>query len=124
MINQFYQLPLIPSESMLEQKFWQFHDTHPEVYWYLLDFANEWKRQSPDRQCGIKMLFERVRWELTINYHHNSEVKLNNNHAPFYARLLMRNNPNLDGLFKIRKQKIPSTLTPDQDGLEDNVQVI
>jgi len=54
----------------------------------------------------MKMLFEVIRWQhyMTTN-DPSSEYKLNNNYTAFYARLLMKHTPELDGVFELRRQR-------------------
>ena len=66
--------------SQLEEKFLEFHAKHPEVYSALSRFAHQWRdRKGPDARLGIKMVIERVRWELALGARDESP-RLNNNH--------------------------------------------
>ena len=96
-----------PLASKLAQDFRNWHGKHPEVYELLVRFAREWRRvRGDDAICGMKMLWERVRWEMSIKKQ-DGEVwayKCNNNHTAFYARKIMDENPDLDGIFELRQQ--------------------
>ena len=99
----------LPVHSLLEDRFWKFHTEHPEVYSHLRHFAYQWRKsRGPQSHIGIKALFERVRWELSLRL--IGAPKLNNNHTAFYARLLMDDNPELRGIFRLRLQKVESSL--------------
>lgn len=101
----------------LETQFWQFHTQNPMVYSFLIEFAFEWRlNRGKDARLGIKALFERVRWEVSLG-NTKSDFKLNNNHTAFYARLIMRTNPALQDIFKVRRQRIQSTIGPSNEGL-------
>lgn len=55
---------------------------------------------------GIAMLWERMRWELTVETDSvdlGDDFKLNNNYRSRYARLIMNNEPDLAGFFDIRR---------------------
>lgn len=104
-------------QSKLEASFWEFHRANPEVYETLVVLAFQWKKFG-GRKIGINALSERVRWEIAIRTC-GSQFKLNNNHRPFYARMLMENEPELAGLFALRKQKIQSSIGPSNDGLPE-----
>jgi hypothetical protein len=88
--------------SPIEAAFWEFHAANPHVYDRLVHLT----RQLADRgrrKIGIGMLFEVLRW------HHLSTVgdadgfKLNNNYRALYARLIMHHEPDLDGIFELRR---------------------
>lgn len=92
-------------------RWWDFHKTHPEVYGTLLRFCDEWVEARPGQQCGIKMLWERLRWEHAIG-NIGGDFKLNNNFTSLYARYLMeraaREGPGMfryAGLFQIRERR-------------------
>lgn len=104
-------------QSKLEASFWEFHRANPLVYSRLVGLATQW-RESGVRKIGINALFERLRWEMSLRTH-GGEFKLNNNHRAFYARMLMENEPELAGLFALRKQKIQSSIGPSNDGLPE-----
>ncbi len=100
----------IPSPT-IQAQFQRFHQAHPEVYDGLLKLA----RQADDApyagrtSIGIGMLFEVLRWSWHIDGLPDDaeEWKLNNNYRSRYARLIMARNPDLDGLFELRKLTTP-----------------
>ena len=109
------QLAFRPStRSQLEEKFWEYHIKHPEVYQMLVRFAREWRdRRGAHSVGGMKMLWERVRWEMAINPTVDETFKCNNNHPAFYSRLLMERNPELVGIFHLRRQRVQSSIGPE-----------
>ena len=102
------QLALFDEPSALEQDFWAFHNRNRHVYALLVGLARDWTRRTRQK-LGIKALFERARWEVGVKTD-GVQFELNNNHTAFYARLIMRNEADLRGLFNIRNQRIQSTL--------------
>ena len=101
----------VKAQSQLEEKFLEFHSKHPEVYAALSKFAHQWRdRKGPDARLGIKMVIERVRWELSLGAK-DETPRLNNNHSAFYARLLMAQEPALAGIFFLKKQRYESTIS-------------
>lgn len=98
-------------KGQLEKKFWQFHLRHPEVFETLVHFAREWRqRRGPDATCGVCALYERARWEIWFeSLADDPPPKLSNNHKPFYARLIMERNPDLEGIFVLKRQKVQAT---------------
>jgi len=113
-------------EGLLEKKFWEFHLAHREVYRTLVYFARQWReRRGPDSFCGIKALYERARWEMAFqSLDDQPPPKLSNNHTAFYARLIMDRNPDLEGIFRLKRQKIQATFGPDNQILEPNVHML
>lgn len=113
--------PIAPDKEgmgKLEKAFWTFHENNEQVYHMLVKFAREWRRLKSGSQLGISLLFERVRWEKSLETG-DDEFKLNNNHRAFYARLIMKHNPDLDGVFRMRQQRIQSTIGPVNSQLPD-----
>lgn len=96
------QLPFC-DEKTPEEKFRDFHARHPEVYRELKRRAFELRKRGWTR-WGIRNLWERMRYEFAIEQTLD-DFKLNNNHAPYYARLLMENEPALAGFFETRERK-------------------
>ena len=114
----------VKAQSQLEEKFLEFHAKHPEVYAALSRFAHQWRdRKGPDARLGIKMVIERVRWELALGARDESP-RLNNNHSAFYARLLMAQEPALEGMFFLKKQRYESTISTkeEREGEPPNLQ--
>jgi len=106
-----------PKRSKLERKFWEYHLRHPQVYEMLVRFAREWRaRRGDGAVVGIGLLWERVRWEVYLNYD-NETFKACNNHRAYYARLLMERNPDLDGVFRVKRQRVQASFGPDNDTL-------
>jgi len=94
--------------SPLERQFQTFHDLNPEVYEELRECALKLKRSGRD-VYGIKSIIEVVRWHRNLNTR-GDEFKINNNYAPFYARLLMSREPELCEFFKLRAQRFPCSI--------------
>ena len=82
------------------QRFEQFHKDNPHVYREMCRFAREWMSRGGTR-LGVDMLLGRVRWEVSTPTT-GIEYKIANDHKPFYARLMMYQEPDLAGLFETR----------------------
>lgn len=82
------------------RKFRQFHEANPHVYAKLRDLALQLKRKGRERY-SITGLFEVVRWHTALNTT-DPDFKLNNNLRPWYARLLMDQEPELADFFRTR----------------------
>ena len=93
-----------PGEHRLAESFRRFHHDNPEVYETLLMLARRWAKRRPGQDCGIGMLYEVARWTLSLRTE-GEPLKLNNNYRAFYARLLMENESDLNGIFHTRRQR-------------------
>lgn len=91
------------------ERFEAFHAQNPQVYDALRSVSVDAKR-SGFIQWGIKAALEVVRWHYAIQTHGDA-FRVNNNFAPYYARVLMEREPALDGFFETRVQ--PSELRHD-----------
>lgn len=84
-----------------EARFRAFHKANPHVYRELLRLARIARRNR--KKVGIRMLWEVMRWNLTIVTHDDfSNFKLNDHYHSRYARLLNRE-PELLGVFELRQ---------------------
>jgi len=84
------------------ERFERFHAENPQVYGMLRRLAHE-VRSRGIQHMGMRLLFERVRWDMMMMTASCDGFKLNNNFAPFYSRLLMNRCPSLRGMFETRK---------------------
>ncbi len=103
----------------LEAAFWLFHHENPHVYAVLVKLAREWIAARGKHKLGMVMLFQRARWEIEMTTKDEFGFKLNNNHVPFYARLIMDQEPDLAGVFNLRRQTVQSSFGPSNDTLPD-----
>lgn len=86
----------------IEEAFNQFHKQHPAVYRELVKHAREWRSYGHAR-LGIDVLFCKLRWEWHVRGVEDTDgYKLNNNYRALYARKIMAENADLEGLFEIR----------------------
>ena len=95
----------MPKAKTIEEAFETFHALNPWVYDRLVSYARELKSRGRD-QVGIKMLFEVLRWSFFMSTDDpNSIFKLNNNYSSRYARLIMSQEKDLEGIFRARELK-------------------
>lgn len=87
----------------IEEQFQAFHEANPHIYRLLRALALDYKRSGRSR-CGIKMLYEVLRYRSGV-YTTGEPYKLNNNFTSLYARLLMDREPELEGFFEIRERR-------------------
>jgi hypothetical protein len=95
--------PVVDRGLTIEEAFEAFHAANPWVYDALVRLARDLSRRGR-HVMGIGMLFEVLRWHWyrTTDDPH-SEFKLNNNYRSRYARLIMRRERDLDGIFNLRE---------------------
>lgn len=93
-------IPMLQPGS-IQAQFETFHKDNPVVYRQLVALAMEWLDQR--QAVGMKMLWEVLRWQLSINIHAGDEFKLNNNFTSRYARMLLDDFPEWEGRIKTRE---------------------
>jgi len=91
-----------PDDEALAARFEQFHQDNPHVYTILVRLAREWIRRTGRHKVGIAILWERMRWELAVETSEEAPA-LNNDYKAFFARLMMRDEPDLAELFDLRR---------------------
>lgn len=90
--------------DQIEIDFREYHANHPHVYNELVRLSREWVSVGHAR-LGIATLFEKLRWEWHVaGLTDRDGYKLNNNLRALYARKIMDQEPDLDGLFEIRER--------------------
>jgi len=110
------------AEGRLETQFSTYHAKHPKVYRTLVHFARRVRaKRGPDAVVGIALLYERARWEMWFESLGDEPTpKMSNNHRAYYARLLMARNPDLEGIFRLKRQRVQATFGPDNQTLDSN----
>jgi hypothetical protein len=91
------------ADPVLESKFQEYHADNPQVYAKLREYALLAKH-SGRKRLGIGALYERLRWYSTVEAK-GDDFKVNNNYRAYYARLLMKEEPELAGFFETRTSK-------------------
>lgn len=91
------------SNSRLENAFRDFHNENPHVYKELVDLACQLKARGRERY-SLYALFEVLRWHKALETT-DDDFKLNNNHRPYYARMIMETVPELEDFFQLRVLK-------------------
>lgn len=82
------------------ERFERFHAENPQVFAALRDLALRAKARGA--KVGVRLLWERLRWELEVEVRRTEDgPRLNDHYPPFYARLLNRE-PGLADYFETR----------------------
>jgi hypothetical protein len=93
---------LLVFDGTTASRFEDFHRNNGHVYRTLVRFAREWVNQTGRHKLGMKSLYERARWDLAIDTN-DPDYRLNNDFTAFYARLIEAREPDLAGLFELRR---------------------
>ncbi len=88
-----------------KEKFEQFHAANPQVAAALVEMTRAAKEAGRDR-IAIGMLVEVLRWEHYLTTRDaNTPFKICNNYKPHYARLIMEEHPEFEGMFELKEMK-------------------
>lgn len=86
----------------IQTRFEDFHHDNPQVLLELERLAEQWF-SAGHLKCGLKMLWEVLRWELGLRTRGDDGFRLNNNFTSRYARLLVERHPEWDGRIETRE---------------------
>ena len=67
------------------------------------DYAKKAAKQKTP--FGIKLIAERVRWEVEMEWGAKDKFKVNNNHCPYIARWIIAQEPEIQKYIRFRKVK-------------------
>lgn len=90
----------LDDEDKIAKAFRKFHAENPDVYRELVILSKKLLSAGRDRY-GIKALFEIIRFHRAIRTT-DPAFKINNNFSSLYARLIMKDYPELEDFFEIR----------------------
>lgn len=90
-------------ENDIDERFEEFHSKNPQVYAELVRLARI-ARAGKHGRIGIRMLWEVMRWNLLYQTQdQSSSYKFNDHYHSRYARLIQNNEPDLRGVFELRR---------------------
>ena len=87
----------------IQQSFEEFNAANPKVYGMFKTFAATLKGYGK-KKIGSKLIMERIRWEMVATTE-TEDFKINNNFSSRYARKLIAEFPEFDGMFELRELK-------------------
>jgi hypothetical protein len=90
-------------DNSLPARFDRFDAANPQVYEALVSLARSIRSKRPESTIGIGMLYEVLRWRCYMETDTEEPYRLSNDFRAFYARKIMRNAPDLDGIFQTKK---------------------
>ena len=88
--------------------FQQYHEQNPNVYPQFLKIALEMKSKGFKRYSA-KAILEVVRYFTSVA-ENGGKFKVNNNTTPMLARQAMKDRPELNGFFELRRSKFDNKL--------------
>lgn len=88
-------------DGSIQRRFEEFHAANPHVYSALVRMSRQLQERGRTR-VGIELLFAQLRWQSLISTT-GDEFKLNNSFRSRYARKLIAEHPEFEGLFETRK---------------------
>lgn len=93
----------VDTTRSIQERFEAFHEANPDVYDELVRYTRE-MLATGRRAFGIEMPYGKLRWERNIRTSDpSSTFKLNDHYTSRYARLIMRREPDLEGVFETRR---------------------
>ena len=85
----------------IAKSFVEFHEQNPQVYQELVRLARHAMTRGR-KKIGIKMLWEVMRWNVTVETECPTGFKLCNNYHSRYARLIAEQESDLADCFEMR----------------------
>lgn len=82
-----------------------FHKANPHILTTLTEMAYK-ASQAGHRNIGIAMLIEVLRWKTSVETVQTDGFKIDSSLASVYARVIMRDNPDLQGIFKLKQSEV------------------
>lgn len=105
-----------PKKLSIAEHFQLFHEKNPHVYPLLLEMAVKASKNGA-RQTSIAMLFEVLRWRTNVETERVDEFKISNSLRAPYARFIMAQNPELDGIFNLKTSQTDEYFHEDANNL-------
>lgn len=83
-----------------------FHHRFPRVYVMFRDLSRQAFRSG--RKVGARCVWENIRWKRLVELPDDAAdgFMLNDHYVPYYARLVMLRNPEMDGYFERRDARM------------------
>ena len=95
------QESLFRNKKRIRDRFVKFHLENPDVYVRIVGIARQMKQRGVVKM-GISLIYDRLRWLHFLETRGEEAFKLNDNYRSEYARLVMAQQSDLVGFFRIR----------------------
>lgn len=88
----------------IQARFEEFHRKNPMVYQELVKLCRQWRKRG-NATMGIRMAWEVMRWNIlmSITRVQADDFKLNDHYHSRYARMIMEQERDLEGIFELRE---------------------
>lgn len=90
------------SARSIQERFEAFDEANPAVFRMLVELAEQ-ARSSGAKRIGMKCLWEVLRWHIFIATRDVTAFKLNNIYTSRYARKLLAERPEFEGVIEVRE---------------------
>ena len=87
-----------------KKDFDQFDRDNPQIYKYFVSFSKT--AAVNNSNYSARGIFHRIRWETSVNTQ-DQDFKLNDIWTAYYARKFMKDYPEYEGFFRLRKENDP-----------------
>jgi hypothetical protein len=95
--------PTLGEDNSLPARFERFDEANPHVFRALVSLARRIRGKRPKSTIGIGMLYEVLRWRCYMETDTEEPYRLSNDFRAFYARKIMREEHDLNGIFQTKK---------------------
>ena len=92
------------AQDEIGQTWWRFHREHPDVWQRLEQLLEEWKRETGGRRCGMKRMWEPLRFRTGLG-DPSAAYRLSNNYTALYSRLVAIRRPDLAEMLEYRERR-------------------
>ena len=87
------------SNHQLYNEWRVYHENNPRIYQLICAYAEAAIRRGHNKYA-IATIWERIRWEITVDTN-DIDFKMPNNHRAYYARLWLKDHPQHPGFFRL-----------------------
>lgn len=84
----------------ISRKFIQYHNDNPHIYALFVKYAKQ-AHNAGYMHYSANAIFERIRWHVDVETR-GDQFKMNNNYRALYARMAMKDYPELRDFFRTR----------------------
>lgn len=105
----------------IAENFEKFDAQNPHIYDELVKLAREMRSKRNDCVIGISLLYDVLRWNSMIKTDSDDEFKMSDNYKPFYARKIMDNESDLEGMFRTKPSIADDMMKDEEDKFIDNI---
>ena len=115
-----FDQPLLPRKKSNRERFEDFHASNPHVYEEMVKRVRALKGRGVTHY-SVAPLLEVIRYFIHLEQEDPStEFRINDHYRPWYARLIMIQEPDLDGFFELRTAEADIILKEHEEEKAEN----